>query len=69
MRLQVALRRSPLTNQLEIRLDLQEWQGSSVVTLQDGHFRLGEDMLFDRMQEHTNNFLRRFVSEWTRRNW
>lgn len=67
VRMQVALRRRPLDNKLEVRLDVQSYTAEGkLTTLQEGHFTVGDDMLFDRLQEHTNNYLRRLVNEHNR---
>jgi hypothetical protein len=68
MRLEMSMRRRPIDNRLEVRLDVQKLgeNQTSVTTIAESCVTIGDDMLFDRLQEHTNNYLRRFVNEWTR---
>lgn len=67
LRMSVGLRRNPITDRLEVHVNLQQYDGfteKGVTTVTEGIFPIGDDMLYDRLQEHSNNILRRLANEW-----
>lgn len=43
----------------------QQNVGGTITTLQEGTFPIGDDMLYDRLQEHVNNYLRQMANRYT----
>ena len=68
LKAEVGLRRSRLTQRLEVYVVLKSFDEAAgregTTTVQEGTFPIGDDMLYDRLQEHSNNILRRLANEW-----
>jgi hypothetical protein len=53
-----------MSSRLEVDVRLIEVVGGVATTVQEGTFKVGEDMRFDRLQEHANNCLRQLVNRY-----
>lgn len=66
LRVSLGLRRNPITDRLEAHMELKEHKGDGTTTVQEGIFPVGDDVLYERLQEHSNNYLRRLANEWAK---
>lgn len=66
VRMSLGIRRDPMTSRLRVYLTLQQHVGEKTTTLQEASYEIGEDQLFSRLQEHSNNCLLRLAQTFQR---